>query len=99
NKTALEIVKDIEKLAYKVVEDHFTELINQTHKLKNQDDIIKKTGIKPRFRTKKSVEKLYELDYSWDFNTIHKYLRALTLGKSKKPFFEKSGKKIYLSLS
>jgi methionyl-tRNA formyltransferase len=98
-KTALEIIKDIEVLGYEVVKNYFTDLINHTYELKDQDEIIKKSGIKPKFCTKKSVEALYKMDPSWDFNTVHKYLRALTLGKSKKPFFEKSDKKIYLSLT
>ncbi len=99
DKTAQQITKEVEQLGYDVITKHFKSLLDRTYALTAQEDIIKKTGVRPRFCTRKSVEALYKLDPGWDFEKIHKYLRALTLGKPKKPFFEQAGRKIYLSLA
>lgn len=99
NKTAQQITDEVEQLGYEVITKHFKSLLDRTYILTDQEEIIKKTGVHPRFCTRKSVDDLYELDPTWDFEKLHKYLRALTLGKSKKPFFEKAGKRIYLSLT
>jgi methionyl-tRNA formyltransferase len=99
DKTAQQITDDVEQLGYDVITKHFASLLNHTYTLTSQSDIIEKTGVHPRFCTRKSVDNLYKLDPEWDFEKVYKYMRALTLGKPKKPFFEKSGKKIYLSLS
>jgi len=98
-KTAWEIIKDIEALGFQVVVKNFTDLIMHTYELKDQSEIIKRSGVKPQFCTKKSVDDLYNLDFNWEFDKVHRYLRALTLGKPKKPYFEQLGKRICLSLS
>lgn len=98
DKTALEIIKIIEPFAFQVIVDTFSQLICKQYSLQNQLKIIKRTGIHPQLCTRKFLESLYRLDFDWEFDKIHRYLRALSLGTSQRPFFELDGKKIFLSL-
>lgn len=98
-KTAKQITDEVEQLGFELITGHFESLLNRTYTLTPQEEIIKKTGVRPRFYTRKSVEELYRLDPEWGFEKIYKYLLALTLGGPKKPYFEKAGKRIYLSLT
>jgi methionyl-tRNA formyltransferase len=99
HKTAQQITDEVEQLGYEVITHHFRSLLNRTYTVTAQEDVVRKTGVRPRFCTRKSVDELYRLDAEWDFDRLHKYLRALTLGKTKKPYFERAGKRIYLSLN
>jgi methionyl-tRNA formyltransferase len=99
SKTALEIIKDIEDLAFITAKDNLLKIIKGSYTLTSQKKLIDEQNIQPIFCTRKSVQKLHELDPQWDFEKIYTYVRALTLGKTNKPYFKKNSKKIYLSLT
>lgn len=63
-----------------------------------QSDLVA-AGVTPLYCTRQSVDGLYKLSAEWDFDTLHRYTRALTTGDARAPYLERDGRRIYLSVA
>lgn len=97
-KTAFEIIHKIEDFAYIFFTKKIRQIISGNVNPIDQIKLIKKHNISPIFCTRKSIDDFYKLSLHWSFDKIYRHVRALTLGKTKQPFFERNGKKLYISL-
>ena len=55
------------------------------------------SGVEPRYCTRRSIEPLYRLPADADFDTLHRYARALSTGDGRAPYIEQDGRRVYLS--
>lgn len=99
NQTALEIMRHFEDLALEFFQEYIEKMILTILPATPQQTIIMQEHIQPHICTRSSFKKLYRISLDWPFQKIHTYVRALTLAKPEKPFVEKNGQRIFLSLS
>ncbi|MEX2012854.1 MAG: formyltransferase family protein [Candidatus Levyibacteriota bacterium] len=98
DKTAQKIVKELEGLAFNFFKDYAGRMIVEKLPSINQDIVIKRKKIIPKFYSRDSLDSLYRISLDWPFEKIYKTVRALTLDKNKLPYIELCGKRIYLSI-
>lgn len=99
NTSALEITQQLEAVAYNFFAKHIELFLTRSLTTTPQESYSKDSDEAPRLYTRASLEKLYELSWSWEPEKILRYLYALTLGNDKKPYLMVGEKKIYLSLT
>lgn len=98
DKTAEEIIKELERLALNFFKDYAQRVIVEKLPSVNQEVIIKRKKIKPKSYSRNSLDNLYRISLDWSFEKIYRTVRALSLDKNKLPYIEVGGKRIYLSI-
>ena len=98
NRTAEEIVKELEELGFIFFKDYVHRMINAKLLSVNQEDIVKNNKIEPKFYNRNSLDNLYKISLEWPFEKIYRTVLALSLDEKKLPYIENNGKKIYLSI-
>lgn len=98
DKTAEEIIKELEKLAFVFFKEYVHRMLVEKLPSVNQEVIIKRKKIKFRSYGRNSLDNLYRISLDWSFKKIYRTVRALSLDKNKLPYIEVGGKKIYLSI-
>lgn len=98
DKTAQEIVKELERSAFDFFKDYASRMVVKKLPSVNQDVVIKRKKIIPKFYSRDSLDSLYRISLGWPFEKIYRTVRALTLDKNKLPYIELGGKRIYLSI-
>ena len=98
DKTAEQIIKELEDLALDFFKNYVDKMIVEKLPAVDQEDIVKRKKIKPKFYKRNSLDNLYKISLTWPFERIYKTVRALSLDKNKLPYAEIDGKRIYLSI-
>lgn len=98
DKTAEEIISELEKLAFVFFKEYVRKMLIGKLPSINQEVIIKRKRIKPKSYSRDSLCNLYRISLDWPFEKIYRTVRALSLDKNKLPYIEQGGKKIYLSI-
>lgn len=98
DKTAEEIIKELEKLAFVFFKDYLHRMLVEKLPFVNQEDIVRHKKNKPKSYSKDSLDDLYKISLDWSFEKIYRTVRALSLDRNKLPYIEKSRKRVYLSL-
>lgn len=98
DKTAEEIIKELERLAFVFFKEYAHRMLVGKLSSVNQEIIIKSKKIKPKSYSRDSLDNLYRISLDWPFEKIYKTVRALSLDRNKLPYIEWCGKRIYLSI-
>lgn len=99
DKTAEEIIKELEILAFDFFKNYSHRMVSDKLPSISQDVIIKREKIKPKSYTRNSLDNLYKISLDWSFEKIYRTIRALSLDKSTLPYIEVGRKRIYLSIN
>lgn len=100
DKLLSEILKELEEVGFGLFREYLDKTLN-LGKLKSipQEHFIRRFKIQPKFYTRRSLDDLYRIDNAQSFEDIYRRLRALPINRSKLPYLEKQGKRIYLSIN
>jgi len=97
-KIASQVIEELEELGFSFFQEYLERFITTKLPTTPQAELIRHFQIIPKFCTRKSIEELYELSPAWSLEKIHRYVRALSLGKNRQPYFMFGEQKIFLSL-
>jgi methionyl-tRNA formyltransferase len=98
HKTAQQFSQQLEKLAFQFFQEWIERFLTEEIESCDQSELTKLLRITPQLYTRASVKKLYQLSWDWPAEKILRYVRALTIGKTQKPYLQIDDQKIYLSL-
>lgn len=89
---------ELENVGFEFFKEHFDAILQNQVKGVDQKTLMEEKNIIPKFYTRKSLKPYYKVSKSESFDRIYQIVRALQTGNGKQPYFEKEGKKIYLSI-
>lgn len=98
DKTAEEIIKELERLALGFFKNYVHRMIVEKLPSINQEVIVRRKKIKLKSYRRNSLDNLYRISLNWPFEKIYRTVRALSLEKNKLPYIALGGKRIYLSI-
>lgn len=93
-------VKELHELTYRksiqLFEDKIADVLNDRYTLTPQETLVPVRGTKTIYR--KDIDKLKEIDLTWDKDRIERHIRAVSMPGFEPPFFRMKDKKVYFSI-
>jgi methionyl-tRNA formyltransferase len=88
----------LEKVAFDMFREYLPEMLQfKAIAATPQSVLEEREGITPKTYTRKSIQSLYKLSWSWPPERIHRHIRALPAGEQL-PYIEYNGQRIFMTM-